>query len=198
MDLKELLGEDLYNQVIAKVGDAKIAVVSDGNWIPKSKFDEINEQKKAYKQQVDELSASLEDMKKSAAGNEELSKKLEDMTKQLAAKDAEMRNIIMSNAIEKALVRAQAKFPDLLMSKFDMEKIEIAEDGTIKGIDDQLKSLQEKYKDLFGETQITGGEPGKGGNPKPSGRMYTREEIEKMTPAEINKNWDYIVKSLQG
>lgn len=45
MDLKELLGEDLYNQVVEKAGDKKLAVVNDGNWFPKEKFDEVNNTK---------------------------------------------------------------------------------------------------------------------------------------------------------
>ena len=37
--LKEILGEELYNQVSQKLGDKKIDIINNGQWIPKSKFD---------------------------------------------------------------------------------------------------------------------------------------------------------------
>ena len=60
MNLKELLGEELYNQLMEKLGDKhKVAIISDGNWIPKEKFDNLNEEKKQYKTQVDDLNRQL-------------------------------------------------------------------------------------------------------------------------------------------
>lgn len=51
-ELKKLLGEELYNQLVAKLGDKKIDIVNDGRWIPKEKFDQVNGQVKDFKQQV--------------------------------------------------------------------------------------------------------------------------------------------------
>ncbi len=65
MDLKELLGEELYNQVIQKVGDNRIDIVSNGNWIPKDKFDALDEQLK-------NANTTITDLKKSNKDNEEL------------------------------------------------------------------------------------------------------------------------------
>lgn len=62
MDLKELLGEELYKQVIEKTGDKKIALVSDGNWIPKEKFNELNENTKDLKKQLKDRDAQLAEL----------------------------------------------------------------------------------------------------------------------------------------
>lgn len=57
--LEQILGDELYKQVTDKLGDNKIAIVSDGNWIPKDKFDNLNDEKKQYKEQVDTLNVEL-------------------------------------------------------------------------------------------------------------------------------------------
>lgn len=62
--LKKLLGEDLFNQVSEKLGDKKIDVVNSGQWIPKSKFDEVIKDKNNYKTKVDELEKSKPDEEK--------------------------------------------------------------------------------------------------------------------------------------
>ncbi len=53
--LKEVLGEDLFNQVSQKLGDKKIDIVNSGQWIPKSKFDEVIKEKNNYKKQLEEI-----------------------------------------------------------------------------------------------------------------------------------------------
>jgi hypothetical protein len=171
-DLKELLGEELYKQVSEKLGDKhKVAVVSDGQWIPKDKFDAVNEAKKQLETDIKDRDTQLGDLKKNAGDNVELKKQisaLEETNKQTAANyEAKIKDISVTSAIEKALTAANAKFPDLLLGKIDKNKIELLQDGTIKGLEDQLTTLKTSYKDLFGETVITGGKPGGGGNPNP-------------------------------
>ena len=38
--MKELLGEELYNQVKEKIGDKEM-FINDGSYIPKKKFDDL-------------------------------------------------------------------------------------------------------------------------------------------------------------
>jgi predicted nuclease with TOPRIM domain len=167
MDLKELLGEELYNQVMAKLGEKKIAVVSDGNWIPKDKFNELNDEKKALKEISDQLRTDLKEMKEKAKGNEDLTKQITALEAQLQENEDKIKDLRTSAAIERELLKANAKFPDLLVGKFDKSKVEVLEDGTVKGLEDQLKTIKESYKDLFGETKIAGTPPGKGDPPNP-------------------------------
>ena len=49
--MKELLGEELYNQVKEKIGDKEL-IINDGKYIPKSKFDDLNEDKKKIQSQT--------------------------------------------------------------------------------------------------------------------------------------------------
>lgn len=77
MSLKELLGEELYNQVIEKTGDNKLAIVSDGNWFPKDKFDDKNNELKNLQGQLTKLQGTLETKETELGGIEDIKKELE-------------------------------------------------------------------------------------------------------------------------
>ncbi|GJM72994.1 hypothetical protein HMSSN036_52100 [Paenibacillus macerans] len=107
MDLKELLGEELYNQVVAKVGGKhKIAVVSDGNWFPKEKFDEVNNAKKQAENDLKERDKQLTQLQEAAKGNEEMQatiKKLQDENKAASEKyEAEVKQLKVNTALKLA------------------------------------------------------------------------------------------------
>lgn len=155
MSLKELLGEELFNQVTEKLGDKKIDIVSDGNWIPKDKFNSLNETKKDLETQLNTANTTIADLKKGNKDNEELQGKIKQYEKDLetlkAESETKIKNLTLDNAIKLALKDNKAKFDDLLIGKVDREKLTIKEDGTIEGLDDQIKGLKESYKDLFVE-----------------------------------------------
>ena len=52
-------------------------------------------------------------------------------------------------AINQALVKAKAKYPEVVAKLLDKDKVVINEDGTIIGLDEQLKATKENYKDMF-------------------------------------------------
>ena len=52
-------------------------------------------------------------------------------------------------AINKALADNNAKHAELLAGKIDREKLIVSDDGTVSGLDEQMKGLKESYKDLF-------------------------------------------------
>jgi hypothetical protein len=155
MDLKELLGEELFGQVNEKLGEHKVAIVSDGNWFPKAKFDEVNEAKKQAESALSERDKQLTDLRKSAEGNEELQatiKKLQDDNKAATEKyENDMKDLRTSTALKLAIAN-DTHDPDLLLNLLDKSKIELGEDGTIKsGLDEQLKDLRENKAFLFKE-----------------------------------------------
>jgi hypothetical protein len=63
------------------------------------------------------------------------------------------------------------------MREFDLEKVELTEDGKIKGFDDSIKKLQEDYKPLFGEEHFTGTPPNK--------KKGEGEEVKEMSTEEF-------------
>lgn len=180
MDLKELLGEELYNQVIAKAGDKhKIAIVSDGAWIPKDKFNEANEAKKKLETDLKDRDKQLADLKDAAKGNEELQaqiKKLQDDNKATKEKyDADMKDLQLNTALKLAL-GSDVHDADYAISQLDKSKIEIGEDGSIKaGLEDQVKSLRESKAFLFADKPEQPGTLFKGAKPAEGGRGGSEE-----------------------
>lgn len=158
MDLKELLGEALFNQVNEKLGDKKLAIVNDGNWFPKSKFDEVNEAKKQLESDLMNRDQQLTDLKKSVGDNEDLKKQIEQLQTDNKKKDEEyqtkLKDMSVTTAIKLA-VASEVHDPDLLLSILDKSKIEIDENGNIKtGLDDQVKSLRESKAFLFVQKEV--------------------------------------------
>lgn len=67
--LKEILGEELYNQVQEKLGDKKVDVVNSGQWIPKEKFDKVINEKNNLKKQLEEIDTDAIDKQKQEVWN---------------------------------------------------------------------------------------------------------------------------------
>lgn len=142
-------------------------------FMPKDKYNEVSEAKKQLETDIKERDKQLKDLGEKAKGNEDLEKQIKELqeTNKKATGDYEVKikNITLDNAIKLALKDNKAKYDDLLMSKFDREKLKIKEDGTVEGLDEQIKSLKEGYKDLF-EQPLGGISPNdKGDSSAPAG-----------------------------
>jgi len=158
---KELLGEELYNQVKEKLGDKEF-IINDGSYLPRAKFNEVNEAKKVLETEIKNRDTQLTELSSKVKGNEELTKQLEELrTSNDKAKfdyETKVKDITLNTAIEKALMKENSKFPDLLVPKFDRSKLVIDGDKVI-GLDEQLAVLKSSYKELFGENIIIGNQP---------------------------------------
>jgi len=171
MNLKELLGEELYNQLMEKLGDKhKVAIISDGNWIPKEKFDNLNEEKKQYKTQVDDLNRQLGELQGKLKDNEDANQTIEDLKKQIESKETELANTRKVNAVKLEVLKANPNDVVDILPHLKDEAITLSEDGTITGLEEQLKVLQEKKPYLFkaDEPDGTGGSKGGGARDKGS------------------------------
>lgn len=185
MDLKELLGEELYNQVQEKLGEKKIDIVNDGRWIPKDKFDTVNIEKKEYKDQVDTLNKELGKLQKQLEDNKDATETIETLKKQIKDKETEMANIRKQNAIKFEALKYNPNDVADILPHLKNDTITIAEDGTISGLKEQLDALKENKPYLFKqiEPQGTGGSMGNGGKGGGS-KSITKEEFNKMSYSE--------------
>src|SRR5690606_3264175 len=106
--LKELLGEELFSQVKEKIGDVKI-MIDDGNFIPKARFDQVNEEKKELKEMLKERDKQLEDIKKKAKDSEDLTaqiKELQDLNQKTVTEyEAKLAKQSFNFALEQALAK---------------------------------------------------------------------------------------------
>lgn len=173
MKLKEqLVGMGLTEEQAKKVIDE----IVDGNYVPKSRFNEVNEENKTLKQSVADRDKQLDDLKKSSGDNAELKKQIETLQKQNADQkkthDAEMAQLKLNNAVDAALTAAGAKNAKAVKALFDMSKVKLGEDGKLTGWDEQLSAVQKSDAYLFEikqqkQQKFKGFQPGASGDVKP-------------------------------
>lgn len=171
--LKEILGEDLFNQVKNKVSSynekadkdkrVSIANVNGDEYVTKAKYSQLETDLNNTKTSLSTAQTTIEDLKKSNGDNVDLQQKVSDYETKIAnleaTSKAEKAKMLKEIAIKDALYAEKAKHPELLISKFDLSKIILDEKGenVVSGIEEQMKSNKETYKDLFGETEQQGG-----------------------------------------
>lgn len=171
--LKEILGEDLFNQVKNKVSSynekadkdkrVSIANVNGDEYVTKAKYSQLETDLNNTKTSLSTAQTTIDDLKKSNGDNADLQQKVSDYETKIAnletTSKAEKAKMLKEIAIKDALYAEKAKHPELLISKFDLSKIILDEKGenVVSGIEEQMKSNKETYKDLFGETEQQGG-----------------------------------------
>ena len=184
MNKEDLIAMGLTEEQAKKVMDSL-----DGNYVTKTRFNEVNEENKTLKKSVSDRDKQLEDLKKSSGDNEELKKQIETLQQENAnqkkAHDAEMTQLRLDNAIDAALTAAGAKNIKAVRALIDTSKVKVGEDGKLTGFDDLLSAAQKSDSYLFTEKQqkqnFKGFQPGASGNVKPG----TKVDMSKMTYEEL-------------
>lgn len=177
---KEIFGEELWTKIEPVVKEKGLNLILDNKekpeFIPKSRFDEVIGQKNLVKSQADELAQQLETLKKAHKGNEELTKTIEELQRKNGDWEGKYKDTLLSGAIKMEALKLKAKDPGDVIAFLDKSKLEIADDGTIKGLDEQLKKLQESKPYLFGEANPP---PAGGGGANPAG-SGSKTELQKL------------------
>ncbi len=155
MDLRELLGEELFKQVEEKIGDKKIDIVNDGRWIPKNKFDDVNNEKKQYKEQIDDLNEELGKLKNRVKDDDEITEKIETLEQTIEKKENEMEALRKTNAIKFEILKANPKDVKDILPHIDSEIVKIEDDAVI-GLTEQIEKLKEEKSYLFKEETPAG------------------------------------------
>lgn len=184
MNKEDLIAMGLTEEQAKKVMDSL-----DGNYVTKTRFNEVNEENKTLKKSVSDRDKQLEDLKKSSGDNEELKKQIETLQQENAnqkkAHEGEMAQLRLDNAIDAALTAAGAKNIKAVRALLDTSKVKVGEDGKLTGFDDLLSAVQKSDSYLFAEKQqkqnFKGFQPGASGNVKPG----TKVDMSKMTYEEL-------------
>lgn len=159
------------------------------NFIPKARFDEVNTAKNTAEALIKERDGQLETLRNSTGDVDSLKKQIEDLQKDNKAKDeahaAEIKKLKVDNAIDTALTNAKAKNAVAVKALLkDLDKAEIADDGTIKGLAEQIEALQKSDAYLFEakeskKAQVKGATPGEPSDQDTKG--LTKEQFNKMS-----------------
>ena len=124
----------------------------DGAYVPKSRFNEVNEEKKTLTATVADRDKQLETLKKSTGDLDALKNQIKSLQyankKAQEEADAKMKELRINDAIKLAIVD-KAQDVDIVSSLFDKAKLILGDDGKITGLDEQLKELQKNKAFLF-------------------------------------------------
>lgn len=140
-------------------------------FVPKARFDEVNEAKKQAEKGNADRDKQLEELKKSTGDSVALQEqitKLQGDNKTASEKyEADLKELKLSAAVKLALA-GEAHDPDIVAGFLDKDKIELDDSGAVKGgLDDQVKALRESKGFLFVE---------KDPNPTPKPKGWTPPE----------------------
>lgn len=178
MNLEELFAE--LGIAADKKEAAKKALTAflDGAYVPKSRFNEVNEEKKTLTATVADRDKQLETLKKSTGDLDALKsqiKSLQDANKKAQEEaDAKMKELRINDAIKLAIVD-KAQDVDIVSGLFDKTKLILGDDGKITGLDEQLKELQKNKAFLFKQAGPNPKYDPKGGNGTPSTNPFAKD-----------------------
>jgi hypothetical protein len=186
MKREELAALGLSEEQITAVLNAHKEAVKD--YVPKTRLDEVIEERNGLRDQVAERDKQIAELGKSAGDNQALKDQIAQLqTDNKKAADeyaANIAQIRLDNAVELALTGAKAKNGKAVRALLDQSKIKVGEDGTVEGLDAQIKAIQKSDAYLFDT-----GEPAKpqlsGIVPKEGDGKPAQKSVKEMTYAEI-------------
>ena len=190
MKKEEIVALGVDEEIAQKIADASAEELK--GYIPKTRFDEVNEAKKNAEALVKERDGQLETLKKSAGDSAELQKQIEDLQKSnKAAKEeyeGKIKQMQIDNAVDKAITGANGKNVKAIRALLNLEKAELSEDGTVKGLSEQLEALAKAEDSSFlfdtGVPKVKGMVPGAGAGAGASGQGV---DFSKMSYSQISE-----------
>ncbi len=142
MDKEKLMQWGLTEEQAAKVMEGL-----NGSFVTKTRFNEANEELKAAKAAITQRDGQLDTLKASGADAGALKQQIAQLQADNAAKDQahaeEIKKLRLDNAVDRALTDARAINPATvkpLLAAF-LEKADLDDDGTVRGLADEIGKL---------------------------------------------------------
>lgn len=161
------------------------AIIEDygKNYVSKTQFNEKNDAYKQAKQEIENLTADINNLSEANKANEALQSQIKELQDAATQREADynenIKNMKIDTAITKALSKSGAMNETILTGLLDRTKIAIGEDNTITGIQEQIVALKESDPYLFKQDSIKGVVPGDA-TPKTHDGI-TKEQFNKMS-----------------
>lgn len=155
MKLEELLGEELYAQVKAKLDAANEKIedkkdyvryvdLSEGNYVSKERYSGAVGEKEGLEGQITTLNKTIADLKKNNADNEGLQKTIADLQEDLKKQQRANETIIRTNALKEKLTSEGVLDPDYLIYKAGgLDKFTFDKENKPVGVSDVVKPYKE-------------------------------------------------------
>ena len=156
-------------------------------YIPKSRFDEVNSAKKKFESDVKDRDKQLEDLKKSTGNIEDLKKQIESLQKENKEKaehyELEMQKLKVDTKIESTLSNFGARNIRSVKALLDgVDKFKFDKDGNIEGLEDQIKQIKKSDPYLFANNDTSSV---KGVKPVESTAESKSVDVNNMTYSEL-------------
>ena len=163
--LKEILGEELYNQLVAalnmhngkpenKEKQVKLADLGKGEYVSKEEYSALETDKGNLAEQLKTAQGLIEDLKKGTSDNETLQGKIGEYETTIATLQKQLKQEKLDSAVKIALLESNCKDVDYIIFKLK-EKGELALDdsGKVKGMEDKLAALKTQFQDQFASSK---------------------------------------------
>ena len=164
--LKEILGEELYSQLVEKINahngneankdkQVKIGNLGTGEYVGKGKYEALQELVNGKETELKSANDLIAELKKGTKGNEELQKKIGDYDVQVAQLQEQLKETKIKSAIKVALLSEKAVDVDYLTFKLNEklkekgEALELDENDNIKGWEERLSGLKTQFPTMF-------------------------------------------------
>lgn len=142
--LKEILGEELYAQVAAKLEgnkDVKLANLASGEYVSKAKYESDMQAKET---RIQELTQSVKDF--DGVDVKQLQKDVNDWKTKY---DHDLEETKRDSAIRLAIAKSGTLSEKALMGLLDKDKIKFDKDGKLTGLDEQIEAIKKEDSFLF-------------------------------------------------
>lgn len=150
MNKEQFVAIGLTEDMATKAAEASQTELK--GFIPKTRFDEVNDAKKKAEDGLKERDTQIETLKKTSGDSETLKTQIEELQKANKAADekyqADLKETRLSSAIKLALT-GKVHDDDLVAGLFDKTKLILGDDGKVTGLDEQLSSIKESKAFLF-------------------------------------------------
>lgn len=131
----------------------KLANLSGGEYVSKLKYDDIVQQLTGKTTELETANGLIADLKKGTKGNEELQGKITGYETQVSQLQEQLKQTQIDSELKIAMLAAGAKADDIdyLIYRLNNkgEKLEMGDDGHIKGVDEMIASLKTQHPNQF-------------------------------------------------
>lgn len=156
LTVESLVAAGVPQDVATKIVAAHKAVIEKG-FIPKTRFDEVNEESKARKTQLEERDSQIAELSKFKGSAEELAAKVKEMEDANKVKDAEFKTQLETerkiNAVKFELLsdqKNQPHDPEMVLKLLKLEDIKVDEAGkVVSGFKEQRDAIKKEKAFLF-------------------------------------------------
>ena len=167
-----------------KDNQIKLENINSGNYVSKLKYEALQNLLNGKETELTTANTLIADLKKGTKGNEELQGKVTAYETQVSQLQEQLKQTQIDGELKVAMLAAGAKADDIdyliyrLNNKGD--KLELGDDGHIKGIDEMITNLKTQHPNQFDTKAKPKVDPNRLPDPQNPDKGLTKEEFNKM------------------